>query len=118
MKGTICTVFGGYVSVIERGRTINISSFKLILAASVLTALAACGGGGGAPSLAASGGTPSDPVIQTPETNAAAAPIGDVRSLRVDIVVDGTGQLDRDQAAEIARSLKEYIDDGGEAIAV
>ena len=76
------------------------------------------GGGGGAPSLAASGGTPSNPVIQSDDTGPIGAPVEDIRRLQVDITVDGTGQLDRAQAEEIARSLRDYIDDGGEAIAV
>ena len=76
------------------------------------------GGGGSAPSLAASGGTPGNPVIQSGDTGPTAAPVEDIRRLQVDITVDGTGQLDRAQAEEIARSLRDYIDDGGEAIAV
>ena len=101
---------------------LNIALASLSLAAGMAQVSAiksqSFGGGGGAPSLAASGGTPSNPVIQSGDTGPTAAPVEDIRRLQVDITVDGTGQLDRAQAEEIARSLRDYIDDGGEAIAV
>jgi hypothetical protein len=61
----------------ERGRTINLSSFKHILAASVLTALAACGGGGG--------DTSSSP--GTVSLGLSDAPVGDLSE--VVITIDG-----------------------------
>jgi hypothetical protein len=64
----------------ERGRTINLSSFKHILAASVLTALAACGGGG-------SGGGDTSSSPGTVSLGLSDAPVGDLSE--VVITIDG-----------------------------
>jgi len=65
----------------DRGRTINISSFKLILAASVLTALAACGGGSGG------GGADTSSSPGTVSLGLSDAPVGDLSE--VVITIDG-----------------------------
>ncbi len=45
-----------------------------------------------------------------------ATPIGPGGVQNVQITIDGTGQLDRSQAEEIARSISEYIRDGGQPL--
>ena len=64
----------------DRGRTINLSSFKHILVASVLTALAACGGGG-------SGGGDTSSSPGTVSLGLSDAPVGDLSE--VVITIDG-----------------------------
>ena len=74
------------------------------------------GGGGAAPSLAATGGTPANPVSQDSGSFAPPAEVsGGLREIK--ITVEGTGAISRDNAEEIAQSLRDLILDGGEGIA-
>jgi len=68
-------------------------------------------GGSAGGSIAGGGVPPAAP-------SDAATPISDRgRVQEVNITIDGTGVLSREQTDEIARSLREYIADGGEGLA-
>lgn len=73
------------------------------------------GSGNAAPSgVTGGGGAPNSDIIQPVSTGTTDTFSGPTE---INITVDGTGQLDRDQAEEIARSLRDYLSDGGEVIA-
>ena len=75
------------------------------------------GGGGGTPSTSTAitgGPVDSVPTTEGGSTGTASATSGPIE---IHITVDGTGKLDRDQAEEIAESLRDLIRDGGDPIA-
>ena len=77
------------------------------IAAAKGSSLGGGGGGGGGASA------PTVPAFPPAELNPIPPPTGPTE---VSIIVDGTGKLDRDQAQEIADSLKELLQDGGTAL--